>query len=65
MGIQTLEVIKPSCHAGIEADEPCMLPATEYSEQCGSWLCHTHFSDANRHECVLMAVSIRTGRDFD
>jgi hypothetical protein len=27
MGIETLDTIKPSCQAGVEADEPCMLPA--------------------------------------
>jgi len=42
MGIQTLEAIKPSFEAGSEADKPCMLPATEYCEQCGSWFCRTH-----------------------
>jgi hypothetical protein len=47
MGIETREATKPSCQAGAEADEPCMLPATEYCEQCGSWFCHTHFSDGN------------------
>ena len=65
MGIETLEAIKPSCQAGIEADEPCMLPATEYCEQCGVWFCHRHFSDADRHACVLMAARIRGSRDFD
>ena len=56
MGIETREATKPSCQAVAEADERCMLPATEYCERWGSRFCHAHFSDANcsyiRPNCV-------------
>ena len=59
MGIETLETIKLSCQAGSDADKRCMVPATHYCTQCGSWFCHPHFSDADCHECVLMDARVR------
>jgi hypothetical protein len=65
MGIETLEAIKPSCQGGSRADGLCMLPATEYCAQCGAWFCHTHFSDDECHECVLMAARTGESRGFN
>jgi len=33
-------------------DEPCMIPATQYCEQCSRWFCPAHFGDPDWHSCI-------------
>ena len=30
-------------------DEPCLIPATKYCDQCTRWFCQAHFGDRDWH----------------
>ena len=40
------------CQAVSPWDEPCMIVATKYCEQCNRWFCQTHFGDSDWHSCT-------------